>query len=284
MLTSLLLSAAPAVKPAWSTILLYSLLPAAVMIIGAVVAVLRPPGPALRSAILHFAAGVVFSVVAVELLPDIVRQHRPIEVGIGFGLGVAVMLGLRQLTRRLEKKEAGEAESAGGAGEPAPLTVERAGEATPAVTPAATAGALPWGLLVGVGIDIFIDGLLLGIGFAAGAKEGTLLAIALTVELLSLGLATAVELRQDGFGKGRAVGIVAGLALALLLGAGVGTTVLSGATGNLLEIVLSFGLAALLFLVTEELLTEAHEEAESPWLTSAFFVGFLLFLILGMVV
>jgi ZIP family zinc transporter len=274
MLASLLLSVGPAAKPAWSTILLYSLLPAAIMIVGAVVAVLRPPGPALRSAILHFAAGVVFSVVAVELLPDIVRQHAPLEVGIGFGLGVAVMLGLRQLTRRLEKKET--AAAASGA---QPVAPALAGAA-----PAEAAGALPWGLLVGVGIDIFIDGLLLGIGFAAGAKEGTLLAIALTVELLSLGLATAVELRQDGFGKLRAVGIVAGLALALLLGAGVGTTVLSGATGNLLEIVLSFGLAALLFLVTEELLTEAHEEEESPWLTSAFFVGFLLFLILGMVV
>ncbi len=268
MLAPLLLSVGPAAKPAWSTILLYSLLPAAVMIVGAVVAVLRPPGPALRSAILHFAAGVVFSVVAVELLPDIVRQHAPIEVGIGFGLGVAVMLGLRQLTRRLEKKEPDSASEL----------------ATEPVVTAEAAGALPWGLLVGVSIDIFIDGLLLGIGFAAGAKEGTLLAIALTIELLSLGLATAVELRQDGFGKVRAVGIVAGLALSLLLGAGVGTTVLSGATGNLLEIVLSFGLAALLFLVTEELLVEAHEEAESPWLTSAFFVGFLLFLILGMVV
>ena len=69
----------------------------------------------------------------------------------------------------------------------------------------------------------------------------------------------------------------------LLVGAGIGTTVLRGATGNMLEIVLSFGLAALLFLVTEELLTEAHEETETPLLTLAFFVGFLLFLILGMV-
>ena len=102
-----------------------------------------------------------------------------------------------------------------------------------------------------IGIDIFIDGLLLGIGFAAGAKEGTLLAIALTIELLSLGLATAVELRQDGHGKGRAVTIVVGTSLMLLIGAGIGTTVLRGATGNLLEIMLSFGLAALLFLVTE---------------------------------
>ena len=92
-----------------------------------------------------------------------------------------------------------------------------------------------------------------------------------------------MELRDGGHSKGRAVAIVAGTSLMLLLGAGIGNTVLRGATGNLLEIVLSFGLAALLFLVTEELLTEAHEETETPLLTLAFFVGFLLFLLLGMV-
>jgi len=43
----------------------------------------------------------------------------------------------------------------------------------------------------------------------------------------------------------------------------------------LLAGVIAFGAAALLFLVTEELLTEAHEVAENPLLTSAFFVGFL---------
>ncbi|WP_308461664.1 hypothetical protein [Hymenobacter sp. NBH84] len=145
-------------------------------------------------------------------------------------------------------------------------------------------GALPMGLLTGVGIDILIDGLLLGIGFAAGAEEGMLLAIALTIEVLSLGLATAVELRQDGQGKARTVGIVAALSALLVVGAGVGITVLKGASDNVMELVLSFGLAALLFLVTEELLTEAHEEPESPWLTSAFFLGFLLFLLLGMLV
>ncbi|MGI4759833.1 MAG: ZIP family metal transporter [Janthinobacterium lividum] len=255
----MLLITSTAVTPPWTTMLGFSLLPAMVMIAGAALAVWRAPGPKLRSAILHFAAGVIFAVVAVELLPDIVQHHAPYEVALGFGLGVAAMLGLRTFTQRLEKQEA----------------------ATSATT--SGAAALPWGLLVAIGIDIFIDGLLLGIGFAAGAKEGTLLAIALTLELLSLGLATAVELRQGGHGKGRAVAIVAGTSLMLLLGAGIGTTVLRGASGNLLEIVLSFGLAALLFLVTEELLTEAHEETETPLLTLAFFVGFLLFLLLGMV-
>ena len=236
------------------------------MIAGAALAVWRAPGPQLRSAILHFAAGVIFSVVAVELLPDIVQHRAPYEVALGFGLGVATMLGLRYFTQRLEQQQAAKESSETAAGAPGP-----------------PAAALPWGLLVAIGIDIFIDGLLLGIGFAAGAKEGTLLAIALTIELLSLGLATAVELRQGGHGKGRSVAIVAGTSLMLLVGAGIGTTVLRGATGNLLEIVLSFGLAALLFLVTEELLTEAHEEVETPLLTLAFFVGFLLFLLPGMV-
>ena len=266
----MLLTSPTAVTPPWSTMLGFSLLPAVVMIAGAALAVWRAPGPKLRSAILHFAAGVIFSVVAVELLPDIVQHHAPYEVALGFGLGVATMLGLRYFTQRLEKKE-----------EPGEAGNEPAAGASATALPGAA--SLPWGLLVAIGIDILIDGLLLGIGFAAGAKEGTLLAIALTIELLSLGLATAIELRQDGHGKGRAVAIVAGTSLMLLVGAGIGTTVLRGATGNMLEIVLSFGLAALLFLVTEELLTEAHEETETPLLTLAFFVGFLLFLLLGMV-
>jgi ZIP family zinc transporter len=37
----------------------------------------------------------------------------------------------------------------------------------------------------------------------------------------------------------------------------------------------SFGLVALLYLVTEELLIKAHERLETPWGTAMFFVGFL---------
>ena len=37
----------------------------------------------------------------------------------------------------------------------------------------------------------------------------------------------------------------------------------------------SFGLIALLYLVTEELLTEAHEKPETAWGAAMFFVGFL---------
>ena len=38
---------------------------------------------------------------------------------------------------------------------------------------------------------------------------------------------------------------------------------------------LAFGLMALLYLVTEELLVEAHEKPDSPAISALFFVGFL---------
>lgn len=44
--------------------------------------------------------------------------------------------------------------------------------------------------------------------------------------------------------------------------------------------VLAFGLAALLYLVTEELLVEAHEVRENRVTTSMFFAGFLLLLMI----
>lgn len=262
----IVLQVTAAAAPSWLAMASLSLLPPVVMVLGALLAVWRPPGPSLRSAILHFAAGVVFSVAAVEILPLIVQEHSPVVVALGFALGVALMLALRQLTRHLERVHARTP--------PAP-SIGR--ESVPPNS------QLPWGLLLAIGVDIFLDGLLLGIGFAAGAKEGTLLAVALAFELFSLGLATAVELQQETLTKARTVGIVALLAGSLVVGAVLGLTLLRHATGSLLVFVLSFGLAALLFLVTEELLAEAHSEDESPWLTAAFFLGFLLFLLLGMV-
>lgn len=241
-------------------ILKFALLPVAAMIIGAVFASFRPPGSKLRSILQHFAAGVVFSVVAVELLPDVMKEHNVAAVSIGFALGVAAMLGIKKLTDDAsEKAETAESGDTGETGE----TVSSA-------------------MLFAVGVDILIDGFLLGLGFVAGAKEGKLLALALTMELLSLGLALASTLRKANMSKAKTIAIVAGLGGLILVGSVAGATVLQQFSKGIIETVLSFGLAALLFLVTEELLVEAHEVPETPLITASFFAGFLLFLILGM--
>lgn len=242
--------------------LTFALLPPVLLVISGALAAIYPPKPWLRSGILHLAAGVVFSVVAVELIPDLLRDHRPIETVVGFALGVAAMLGLRAMTEAKEKHDEEKRESQ------AQISDER--------------GNLPVGMLGGVAIDLVVDGFMIGIGFAAGAKEGRLLALALAVELVSLGLAVAASMSKLGIARARAVKVLAVLSTTFVLGAVIGTTLLSKLSAHYMASVLAFGAAALMFLVTEELLTEAHEEKESPALTAMFFLGFLIFLMLGM--
>ena len=240
---------------------LLALLPVVTTAAGATYAALRPPTPELRSLLQHFAAGVVFSVVAVELLPDITRVHDPWEIAWTFAAGLGLMLFIERVVKRRTTTRGSELQAGG-------TIIGR------------VAGPSP-GQLVGIGIDIFIDGLLVGIAFAAGRKEGMLLTLALSLELLSLGLTVAASLVNRG--RLRTIVIPTSLSLLLVLGAISGDTVLSGVSQHTLAGVLSFGCAALLYLVTEELLVEAHESGETTLGTAMFFVGFLVFLLLGMV-
>lgn len=254
-------------------VIVLAFVPVAATTLGAFIAAWRNPSAVIRSGLQHFAAGVVFSVVAVELLPDVVRTRSVISVSLGFAAGIAVMLLVRRFTERTEA----EAPSA---------DHERAGAAPVSLSEVAAASAesgAPKGMLVAVGIDVLLDGLLLGIAFAAGAKEGLMLTVALSLELVSLGLAMTASLMARAASRSRSVMVPAGLALLLPVGAALGDTVLHNASVPLLAGVLSFGCAALLFLVTEELLVEAHETPETLGATAMFFLGFLLFLILGMV-
>ena len=257
-------------------VLMLTLLPVGTAVVGAIVATLWPPGPRVRSGIQHFAGGVVFSVVAVELLPDVIQLHRPASVITGFTLGIAAMLGIRKWTEGAEAVDAPIAESHGSS------SGRRAETAIPTRVADAATDAAPRGMLVAVGIDIALDGVLLGVAFAAGAKEGLLLTLALSVEVLSLGLAIAASLLERGASRTRSILTVVGLAALLIPGAIAGDTVLHSAPNGIMTAVLAFGCAALLFLVTEELLVEAHEVPETAGTTAMFFAGFLLFLVLGM--
>lgn len=233
------------------SVLLYLLLPVAATLIGGAIAAFRAPSPRVQSYIQHFAAGVVFAAVAGEVLPQITHERDTIGTIIGFALGVGIMLGIRHLTERAAK--------------PGEAVTEQSNS-----------------LIITVGVDLLIDGLLVGVGFAAGAEAGVLLTFALTLEVLFLALSTAAALARAGASRGRVIAISAGLAVLVAIGAVIGVTLLSGMAGRALEIVLSFGAAALLYLVTEELLVEAHEVPETPVSTATFFLGFLVLLIIEM--
>lgn len=218
--------------------LAYTFAPVAAAAIGAAVATLRRPNAAWRSGIQHFAAGVVFAAAAAEVLPGVLHGKSPAATLIGGALGVLTMLGVKAIEARAE----------------GPLAV-----------------------LVAVALDIFIDGLVLGLAFIGGAKAGLLLAIGLTLEILFLGLTVTESLSKAWTSKARIFATTVAIALLLPVGALVATPV-SLLSPVIISGCLSFGLMALLYLVTEELLVEAHETPDNAFIASAFFVGFLALL------
>ena len=216
----------------------FTLIPVVAAVLGATLAVIRRPGPIIASAIQHFAAGVVFAAAAGEVLPSLKHGSSIWPIIIGGGLGILAM-----------------------------LIIEQLGETTK--------GSV--GLVTLVGVDIFIDGLVLGLGFIASPKVGILLTIALTLEILFLGLSLATELSDAAIARTRVVMLVAAVALLLPVGAGVAGLV-ANVSPSVLRGIFAFALISLLYLVTEELLVEAHETPDRPWVTALFFVGFLLLL------
>jgi ZIP family zinc transporter len=72
--------------------------------------------------------------------------------------------------------------------------------------------------------------------------------------------------------------VTSGISVLLLVGALLGMLVLHGASTGTLAAVLSFGAAALLYLVTEELLIETRLPEETLLSTALFFLGFLAIL------
>lgn len=224
------------------TVLGYSAIPVLAATVGGAATVWRKPGDKLQSMVQHFAAGVVFAAAAGELLPDMLHDKGAIvPVVLGAVAGIALMLAIRAASKR-------------------------AGESV--------------GLVAVTGIDVLIDGFVISLGFLTGAGQGLLLTIALSIELLFLGLTVALAVGGMGTSKARVVLATAGVALLLPLGAVAGTLLFKGISQAWLTGLYAFGLVALLYLVTEELLVEAHEKPETPLATAVFFAGFFLLIIL----
>ena len=224
-----------------SQVLWWSLLPVAATLCGVLVAATRTPGRQLTSALQHLAAGIIFAAVATEIVPEMLAGGELLAVLTGFSLGVCLMFGVRVATQQDEQG------------------------------PSST----PWGMLAATAVDLAIDGLLIGLGFALGASSGVLLTIAVAFEVLFVAIGLAATLRARGrsqrFAALSLVGMAVITAVCMLLGA----SLLSDLGAVQRVFVLSFGAAALLYLVTEELLVEAHAEgADTVAGSMLFFVGF----------
>ena len=240
---------------------LFMLIPVVVTIVGGLIAASFTLAPAVRSSVQHFTAGVVFAAIAGEVIPDVIGRHAPAATVIGFVVGVALMFGISRFSEAL---------------------LPEAEHANPIAAGAGTRRRFPASLVAAVSIDGLIDGLVIGIGFTVGATLGTLVTVALSLEMFFLGLSTAATLRQTGWRPRLAIVVTTTAAFMIAVGAVLGVTAFGRLPNAGLAALLAFGCASLLYLVTEELLTEAHTVPETRLMSSLFFGGFLTLLVIEM--
>ncbi len=97
-----------------------------------------------------------------------------------------------------------------------------------------------------------------------------------------LGLSITASCRDRALSKGKSFWLASSPGVVIGVFALLGAGLLSTLHGALHQAVLAFGIAALLYLVTEELLVEAHESPDEPIEVIGFFAGFLLILALAL--
>ncbi len=216
------------------------LVPAMAVLIPGLLTLVVRPGPRLTSAMQHLAAGLIMAAVAVELIPETLKDADSKWPAIaGYAAGLVMVFLIRRVSRRLDEDS-------------------------------------PNGLLATVFIDVTLDGFLVGISLATIVGTGVAILVgSLSVEVAFLVMATIGALLTRRWKRRRVVLIVIVMSIATLVGGFLGFIAAGSLPPAMLSAATAFGVAALVYLVVEELLVEAHEEdAETTLGSLLFFVGF----------
>lgn len=215
-------------------------LPAAAALVFGLLTLLVRPGARLTSAMQHLAAGLIVSAVAVELLPESMGKGQSISYAVvGYIVGLVIVFGIRMASKRLDEDSSA-------------------------------------GFVATIGLDLALDAILVGIAFTTLAGLGAFVVVgSLSLEIAVLMMATAGTLLTRGSSRGRVVLITVLLSAVAAIAGLAGFYGSAQLPANMLTATTALGVAALLYLVVEELLVEAHKrEGETMIGSLMFFVGF----------
>ena len=216
------------------------------MVIGGLLASRFNPGKLLRGIVAHLVGGLVLGIAAADLMPAASRNDHPYALAIGFCLGFILLLVINAL---LQDPRASSDEN-----QSRPMMVL---------------------LIFPFVVDSLIDGLVVGISNEAAQQKWVIpVAVGLEMGLAILGLGTLLG-RGAGRWRSRLAGVI--MALTYLMGLTLSKYLINDLHGPALTGMLAFGTAALIYLVVEEVMKEAHSRGEndSGIVNAAFFIGLL---------
>jgi ZIP family zinc transporter len=233
--------------------LLLALLPAAGNFVGGLAAEFTRVSQRTLSFALHSAAGILFAVVGMELMPEALSRAPAWLMLLAFVAGGAAAV---LLDRLIEFVRA------------------RSGAAN-------TANISSWGIYSGVAVDLFSDGVIIGTGSLINPSLGLLLALGQVPADIPEGFATIATFKKSGLTRTGRLLVSASFALPILLGATVGYWAVRGQPEAVKLGLLSFTAGILLTVAVEEIVVQAHEEEDSRWASLFLVGGFALFALLA---
>ena len=237
------------------TAMLLALLPAAGNFLGGLLAEFLQVSRRSLSFALHAAAGILFAVIGIELMPEALEGATPWIMLLLFVLGGLFAIGVDSMIDLVKTRAACRA---GG-----------------------DVSASPWGIYFGVAVDLFSDGVIIGTGSIINPALGVLLALGQVPADIPEGFATIATFKNKGVARAKRMLLSASFAVPILIGTTIGYWAVRGQADVVKFGLLAFTAGILLTVAVEEIVAEAHEEEDSRWASLFLVGGFALFALLA---
>lgn len=137
-----------------------------------------------------------------------------------------------------------------------------------------------WLFVTAITLHNFPEGLAVGVGFAGGeVKNGVTLAIGIGLQNIPEGLAVAVALMSVGYSAGRSAGVGIASGLVEPVGGLLGAVAVSSAA-VIMPWALAFAAGAMLFIISDEIIPETHNNGNQNLATFTLLGGFIGMMVL----
>jgi ZIP family zinc transporter len=137
-----------------------------------------------------------------------------------------------------------------------------------------------WLFVAAVALHNLPEGLAIGVAYAGvGVEKANSLATGISIQDVPEGLVVALALRTVGYGRGlaAALGVASGLIEPV---AAVAGAVLIGISAGLLPFALAAAAGAMLCVIVNDVVPEAHRNGNGTWASAALVAGFIVMTVL----
>jgi len=239
------------VESIW-TVLLLAALPAAGNFAGGLLAEFSHTPLRWLNRALHGAAGIIIAVIAVEIMPEALERIAAWIIALTFLLGAATYVLIERGVESLQS---------------------RAGQGS---------GKGMWMIYLAVGVDLFTDGILIGTGSVVSFSLALVLATGQVLADVPEGYATIANMKGSNLSRAKRLLLSAFFAVPVLSAAILAYYLLRQQSETWQFSVLVFAGGLLAVAAVEDMLSEAHENAEDThWSVLAFASGFSLFVLVS---